>query len=62
MDNSGIGFKLPDLIIESVLREGFAILRKNPQHIESIMAQLKVSYLEKKWRYNTLSSYLGQGS
>lgn len=47
MDN--IGFKLPDLIIESVLREGFQLLRKNPQHIESIMASLKLSYNDKKY-------------
>ena len=47
MDN--IGFKLPDLIIESVLREGFQILRKNPQHIDSIMASLKQPYNEKKY-------------
>lgn len=47
MDN--LGFKLPDLILESVLRDGFQLLRKTPEHIETILKSLKAPHLEKKY-------------
>lgn len=46
---TNIGFKLPDLIIQSVLQDGFRILRQNPTHIDSILASLRLPYNEKKY-------------
>jgi len=51
---SEIGFKLPDLILESVLREGFALLRKTPAHIETILSSLKADYNAKKYGQNEI--------
>lgn len=42
-------FIMPELIIESVIRDGLANLRQNPDAIDRIFAQLKEPYLEKKY-------------
>ena len=49
MIEENIGFKLPDLILESVLREGFQLLRKTPAHIETILSSLNFDYNRKKY-------------
>jgi hypothetical protein len=46
---SNIGFVLPDLILEHILREGFQVLRQNPQHVDVIMSFMKQDWVLKKY-------------
>lgn len=42
-------FTLPDLVVESILREGFAILRKHPEIINDIFESLVQDYSQNKY-------------
>lgn len=44
-----IGMTLPDLICESVLRDGFAVLKRNPELIDKIFKRLTSDYSDKKY-------------
>lgn len=44
-----MSFQLPDIIIESVIRDGLEDLRRNPQHIDDIFGSLTRSYASKKY-------------
>ena len=44
-----MAFILPDLVIESVIRDGIAGLVNNPEVVDLIFATLKAPYLEKKY-------------
>ena len=50
-----IGFVLPDLVVESVLVEGFQILRRYPDKIDTILSCLSESYNEKKYGQNEIN-------
>jgi hypothetical protein len=43
------GFILPELIIESIIRDGLANLKANPKVIESVFAQLTRAYANRKY-------------
>lgn len=43
------GFILPELIIESIIRDGLANLKANPKVVESIFAQLTRAYASRKY-------------
>jgi hypothetical protein len=44
-----MGFPLPDLIIESILRDGFENARRDPEVVEDVFAPLTRPYAEKKY-------------
>lgn len=50
-----LGFILPDLVVESVLRDGFQLLRKTPEHIETILKSLNSDYNAKKYGQNEIN-------
>jgi hypothetical protein len=44
-----MSFSFPDLIVESVLRDGFAVLKRNPDLIDKIFASLTSDFLNTKY-------------
>jgi hypothetical protein len=44
-----MSFTMPDLVIESILREGFIALKRNPDLIDDVFASLTRSYASKKY-------------
>lgn len=50
-----MSFKLPDLIVESVLREGFAALKRKPDLIDDVFGSLLESYADKKYGQKELN-------
>lgn len=44
-----MSFYMPDLIVESVLRDGFAVLKRNPDLIDKIFSSLTESFADKKY-------------
>ena len=44
-----LSFNMPDLIVESVLRDGFAVLKRHPELIDKIFVSLTYSYNQEKY-------------
>lgn len=44
-----MSFTMPDLVIESVLREGFIALKRKPELIDDVFASLTKNYADKKY-------------
>ena len=44
-----MGFPLADLVIESIIRDGFADIRRDPEIIEDVFAPLTMAYASKKY-------------
>ena len=44
-----MSFILPDLIVESVLRDGFEVVRRYPDAVEDVFASLTYPYAERKY-------------
>ena len=44
-----MSFTMPDLVIESILREGFIALKRKPEIIDDVFASLTKSYADKKY-------------
>lgn len=44
-----MSFTMPDLVIESILREGFMALKRKPELIDDVFASLTKTYADKKY-------------